>query len=75
MAADEKSKSAEKDPAHKEKVSERLHGALHRGGKKVTEDELEAVTEVVLVVVAELVAEMVELIADLEVRVLALELG
>jgi hypothetical protein len=89
---------AQEQPENKKHISDRLHGALHRGGKKATEDkapaageaaapadeaaaatateaELEAVAEVVLVVVAELVAEMVELIADLEVRVAALELG
>ena len=59
----------------KESTSDRLHGALNRGGHKVTEDELAAVTEVVLVVVAELVAEVVEVIADLEVRVAQLEAG
>jgi hypothetical protein len=94
----------QQQPENKKRISDRLHGALHRGGKKATEDkapaggegppavdepaaatapgtatateaDLEAVAEVVLVVVAELVAEMVELIADLEVRVAALELG
>jgi hypothetical protein len=59
--------------ADQDKVKEQLHGALNRGGEKVTEDELEAVTEVVLLVVAELAAEMALLIVDLEERVEALE--
>jgi len=57
----------------KEQVRERLHNALHRGGKKATEEELEAVTEVVLLVVAEVVGELAVVIGDLETRVAAIE--
>lgn len=56
-----------------EHVKERLHAALHRGGTKASEEQLEAVTEVVLLVVAEVTAELAVLIADLEERVAALE--
>lgn len=56
-----------------EQIKERLHAALHRGGKKASEEELDAVTEVVLLVVTEVTAELAVLIADLEARVAALE--
>ena len=59
--------------ADKDKVKNQLHGALARGGEMVTEDELEAVTEVVLLVVAELAAEIALVLVDLEERVEALE--
>lgn len=62
-------------PMAVEQIKERLHTALHRGGRKASEEELEAVTEVVLLVVAEVTAEMAILIADLEERVEALEAG
>ncbi len=52
-----------------------MHSALHRGGKKASEEELEAVTEIVLLVVAEVTAELALLIADLEARVAVLEGG
>lgn len=58
-----------------EHIKERLHAALHRGGTKASEEELEAVTEVVLLVVAEVTAELALLIADLEERVAVLEAG
>jgi hypothetical protein len=61
--------------ADKDKVKDQLHGALTRGGELVTEDELEAVTEVVLLVVAELAAEIALVLVDLEERVEALEAG
>jgi hypothetical protein len=54
-------------------IRQRLHDALHRGGHKVTEDEVADVAAVVLTVVAELTAELVTLIADLTARVEALE--
>ena len=59
----------------KEHIRDRLHTALHRGGKKATEEELEAVTEVVLLVVAEVVDELSVVLGDLEARVEALESG
>jgi hypothetical protein len=58
-----------------EHIKERLHAALHRGGTKASEEQLEAVTEIVLLVVAEVTAEIAVLIADLEERVAALEAG
>jgi hypothetical protein len=58
-----------------EHIKERLQTALHRGGKKASEEQLEAVTEIVLLVVAEVTAEIAVLIADLEERVAALEAG
>jgi hypothetical protein len=54
-------------------IRQRLHDALHRGGHKATEEELEAVTAVVLLVVGELTLEIAKVIADLEARVAALE--
>jgi hypothetical protein len=57
----------------KEKVKDRLHGALKRGGTKATEEEVAAVAEVVLLVVAELATELTEVLVDLEARVEALE--
>jgi hypothetical protein len=57
----------------KDEVKTRLHGAMHRGNQKVTEDELAEVTAVVLAIVAEVTAEVAEVIADLEGRVAALE--
>jgi len=57
----------------KEHITQRLHDALHRGGSKVTEKELAEVTAAVLVVAGELIAELVEVIAELEGRVEALE--
>jgi hypothetical protein len=57
----------------RENIRQRLHDAVHRGGGKVTEDELAEVTAAVLVVAGELIAELVEVIAELEARVDALE--
>ena len=41
-----------------EHIKDRLHGALHRGHAKVSEDDLTEVAAVVLAVVGELAAEM-----------------
>ena len=60
---------------HTEKVRERLHDALHRGGAKATEDEVVEITAVVLAVVAEVAAELAEVIGELAARVEALEAG
>jgi hypothetical protein len=57
----------------KEHMTQRLHDALHRGSNKVTDEELAEVTVAVIAVVGELIAELVEVIADLELRVEALE--
>jgi hypothetical protein len=57
---------------HVDEIKERLHGALHRH-PKATEEEVEAVTVVVLAIVGELTAELAIVIADLASRVEALE--
>ena len=57
----------------KDHVKHRLNDAVHRGHGKVTEDELEEVTAVVLAIVGELTLELATVIADLEERVAALE--
>ena len=59
----------------KEDVHQRLHGALHRGGTKATEEELVEVTTIVLAVVAELTLELSVIIAELAARVEAVEAG
>jgi len=55
-----------------DEMKARLHGALHRH-PKATEDEVEAIAAVVLAIVGELTAELAVVIADLAVRVEALE--
>jgi hypothetical protein len=55
-----------------EDIKARLHGALHRH-PKATEDEVEAIAVVVLAIVGELTAELAVVIADLALRVEALE--
>jgi hypothetical protein len=55
-----------------EEIKARLHGALHRH-PKATEDEVEAIAAVVLAIVGELTAELAVVIADLALRVEALE--
>jgi hypothetical protein len=55
-----------------DEIKARLHGALHRH-PKATEDEVEAIAAVVLAIVGELTAELAVVIADLAVRVEALE--
>jgi hypothetical protein len=57
---------------HADDVKARLHGALHRH-PKATEDEVEAITAVVLAIVGELTIELAVVIADLASRVEALE--
>jgi hypothetical protein len=57
---------------NRDEIKNRLHDALHRGHKKASDEELEA-TEIMLVAVTEVVAEVAILIADLELRVAALE--
>jgi hypothetical protein len=56
-----------------DQVKNRLHGALHRGSRKASEEELVEVAAVVLAIVGELTAEMAAVIADLHDRVEALE--
>jgi len=55
-----------------DEIKARLHGALHRH-PKATEDEVEAIAAVVLAIVGELTAELAVVIADLALRVEALE--
>jgi hypothetical protein len=55
-----------------EDIKARLHGALHRH-PKATEDEVEAIAVVVLAIVGELTAELAVVIADIALRVEALE--
>ena len=55
-----------------EDIKARLHGALHRH-PKATEDDVEAIAAVVLAIVGELTAELAVVIADLAMRVEALE--
>ncbi|HTK17703.1 MAG TPA: hypothetical protein VL769_15015 [Acidimicrobiia bacterium] len=55
-----------------EDIKARLHGALHRH-PKATEDDVEAIAAVVLAIVGELTAELAVVIADLALRVEALE--
>jgi hypothetical protein len=57
----------------KEHLKTRLHDALHRGGNKVTDEELAEVTAAVVVVTGEMIIELVEVIAELEARIDALE--
>jgi hypothetical protein len=54
-------------------IRERLHEALHRGGRKATEDDVAEITAVVLTIVAELTGELAVVIAELAERVEALE--
>jgi hypothetical protein len=54
-------------------IKGRLHDALHRGRGKVSEQELQDVTAVVLAVMTEITAELAIVIADLADRVEALE--
>jgi hypothetical protein len=56
-----------------EHIKDRLHDALHRGHGKVSEQELEDVTAVVLVLMTEVAAELAVVIAELAARVEALE--
>lgn len=55
-----------------EHIKGRLHDAMHRS-PKASEEELAAVTAVVLAVVSEVTAELAEVIAELADRVEALE--
>ncbi len=57
-----------------EHIKDRLHEAMHRA-PKATEEELVAVTAVVLAVVGEVTAELAVVIAELAARVEALEAG
>lgn len=57
---------------HVDDIKARLHGALHRH-PKATEEEVEAITAVVLAIVGELTVELAIVIADLASRVEALE--
>ena len=54
-------------------IKTRLHDSLHRGRGKVTEEELEDVSALVLAIATELAAELAVVIADLAERVEALE--
>ena len=55
------------------RLKERLEGALHRGHNNATEQELVAVTAIVLAIIEEFTAELVVVIADLTDRVAELE--
>jgi len=57
---------------HVDDVKARLHGALHRH-PKATEEEVEAITAVVLAIVGEVTLELAVIIAELAARVEALE--
>lgn len=54
-------------------LQQRLRDALHRGHRKVTEDEVAEITAVVLTIVTELTGELALVIAELADRVEALE--
>lgn len=54
-------------------LKERLEGALHRGHHNATEQELVAVTAIVLAIMEEITAELVEVIGSLTDRVAGLE--
>ena len=56
-----------------EQIKERLHLAAHRGHSKATEEELEAVTAIVLAILAEVTAELAAVIGELSARLEALE--
>ena len=56
-----------------EHVKSRLHGAMHRGSKKATEEEVAEVAAVVLAIVTEVTAELALVIAELAERVEQLE--
>ncbi len=55
-------------------IKDRLDAALHRGGR-ATEEELAAVTALVLVIVSELTGELAVMISELRDRVAVLEAG
>jgi hypothetical protein len=54
-------------------LQQRLHDALHRGHRKVTEDEVAEITAIVLTIVTELTGELALVIAELAQRIEALE--
>jgi hypothetical protein len=54
-------------------LQRRLHDALHRGHRKVTEDEVAEITAIVLTIVTELTGELALVIAELAQRIEALE--
>ena len=56
-----------------DQIKERLHQATHRGHAKATEEELEAVTAVVLAILAEVTTELAAVIGELSARIEALE--
>ncbi len=56
-----------------DQIKERLHQATHRGHTKATEEELEAVTAVVLAILAEVTTELAAVIGELSARIEALE--
>jgi hypothetical protein len=57
---------------HADDIRARLHGALHRH-PKATEEEVEAIAAVVLAIVGEVTVELAAVIAELAIRVEALE--
>jgi len=57
---------------HADDIRARLHGELHRH-PKVTEAEVEAIAAVVLAIVGEVTVELAAVIAELAIRVEALE--
>ena len=56
-----------------EHIQTRLQGALHRGHRRATEEELAEVTAVVLAIVTEVSVELAVVIGELAARVQALE--
>jgi hypothetical protein len=57
---------------HADDIKARLHGALHRH-PKATEEEVETIAAVVLAIVGEVTVELAAVIAELALRVEALE--
>jgi hypothetical protein len=58
-----------------EHIKERLHGAIHRSPKELSNKDLEEVLAVAMVAVAALAAEVALVVAELAERVEALERG
>jgi hypothetical protein len=59
--------------AHAKRIKERLHTAISRRPKAVSETELEAVTTAVLLVVAEVATETAEVFGELLTRIERIE--
>jgi hypothetical protein len=61
------------EPVQAEHVKDRLHKAIHRAPKTLSNKELEEVLVVALAAVAELAAEVALIVTELDERVEALE--